>query len=42
LVVILGDSIDVKDMETGAQQQASDPDEVLRLVREALVKDAPA
>jgi histidyl-tRNA synthetase len=34
--VILGDSIDVKDMESGDQRQASSPDEVVGLVREAL------
>jgi histidyl-tRNA synthetase len=34
--VILGDSIDVKDMESGAQRQASDPDEAVAMIKEAL------
>jgi len=33
--VIVGDGIDVKDMETGAQRRAADAEEVLALVREA-------
>jgi histidyl-tRNA synthetase len=34
--VILGDSIDVKDMESGEQRQASGPDEAVAMVKEAL------
>jgi histidyl-tRNA synthetase len=34
--VILGDSIDVKDMQSGEQRQASDADDAVRLVKEAL------
>jgi histidyl-tRNA synthetase len=34
--VIVGDSIEVKNMQSGAQQPASEPDEVARLVKEAL------
>ena len=34
--VILGDSIDVKDMQSGEQRQASGPDEVIGLVKDAL------
>jgi histidyl-tRNA synthetase len=33
--VILGDSIEVKDMESGEQREAADADEVVELVREA-------
>ena len=40
--VILGDSMDVKDMDSGRQREASGPDEVVALVREAFAKDAPA
>jgi histidyl-tRNA synthetase len=40
--VILGDSMDVKDMDSGEQREASGPDEVVRLVRDALAKDARA
>jgi histidyl-tRNA synthetase len=40
--VILGDSMDVKDMDSGEQREASGPDEVVDLVREAFAKDAPA
>ena len=39
--VILGDSMDVKDMDSGEQREASGPDEVVGLVREAFAKDAP-
>jgi histidyl-tRNA synthetase len=41
-VVILGDAIDVKDMRTGEQRQASDPDEALGLVKDALNADGSA
>jgi histidyl-tRNA synthetase len=41
-VVILGDSIDVKDMETGEQRQASSTEEAIELVKDALVKESPA
>jgi histidyl-tRNA synthetase len=34
--VILGDSIDVKDMESGAQRQASDPDDAVAMIKDAL------
>ena len=34
--VILGDAIDVKDMESGEQREAADADEAVELVREAL------
>jgi histidyl-tRNA synthetase len=34
--VILGDAIDVKDMESGEQREATDVDEAVALVREAL------
>ena len=34
--VILGDAIDVKDMESGEQREAADADEAVALVREAL------
>jgi histidyl-tRNA synthetase len=34
--VILGDAIDVKDMESGEQREAADADEAIELVREAL------
>ncbi|HYN90785.1 MAG TPA: ATP phosphoribosyltransferase regulatory subunit, partial [Thermoleophilaceae bacterium] len=34
--VILGDGIDVRDMQSGEQREAADADEVLALVREAL------
>jgi histidyl-tRNA synthetase len=34
-VVILGDGIEVKNMETGEQREATNPDAVLQLVREA-------
>src|ERR687892_350007 len=34
--VILGDSIDVKDMQSGEQRQASGPDDVIGLVKDAL------
>jgi histidyl-tRNA synthetase len=34
VTVILGDSIEVKDMETGAQRAAESPEQVLELVRE--------
>ncbi|HEV2874070.1 MAG TPA: histidine--tRNA ligase [Thermoleophilaceae bacterium] len=40
--VILGDSMDVKDMDSGEQREASSPDEVVGLVREALAADASA
>ena len=40
--VILGDSMDVKDMDSGEQREAAGPDEVVGLVREAFAKDAPA
>jgi histidyl-tRNA synthetase len=40
--VILGDSMDVKDMDSGEQREASGPDEVVGLVREAFAHDAPA
>ncbi len=40
--VILGDSMDVKDMDSGMQQEAAGPDEVVGLVREAFAKDASA
>jgi len=32
----------VKDMDSGKQREASGPDEVVDLVREAFAKDAPA
>jgi histidyl-tRNA synthetase len=41
-LVILGDSIDVRDMRTGEQRQASDPDELVGLVKDVLVTDASA
>jgi histidyl-tRNA synthetase len=34
-VVILGDGIEVKNMETGEQREATNADAVLQLVREA-------
>jgi histidyl-tRNA synthetase len=40
--VILGDSMDVKDMDSGEQREAAGADEVVELVREAFGKDAPA
>jgi histidyl-tRNA synthetase len=40
--VILGDSMDVRDMDSGEQREASGPDEVVGLVRDAFAKDAPA
>ena len=40
--VILGDSMDVKDMDSGKQREASGPDEVVDLVREAFARDTPA
>jgi histidyl-tRNA synthetase len=40
--VILGDSMDVKDMDSGEQREAAGPDEVVGLVREAFAKAAPA
>jgi histidyl-tRNA synthetase len=40
--VILGDSMDVRDMDSGEQREASGPDEVVGLVRDALVRDGPA
>jgi histidyl-tRNA synthetase len=40
--VILGDSMDVKDMDSGDQREASGPDEVVDLVREAFAKDGHA
>jgi histidyl-tRNA synthetase len=40
--VILGDSMDVKDMDSGKQREASGPDEVVDLVREAFAKDGQA
>jgi histidyl-tRNA synthetase len=33
--VILGDSTEVKDMDTGAQREADGPEQVLEIVREA-------
>jgi histidyl-tRNA synthetase len=33
--VILGDAIEVKDMQSGEQREAADADHVLELVREA-------
>jgi hypothetical protein len=33
--VVLGDTIEVKDMESGEQREAADADQVLQLVREA-------
>jgi hypothetical protein len=33
--VIVGDGIDVRDMESGAQRHAADADEALALVRQA-------
>jgi histidyl-tRNA synthetase len=35
LTVIIGDGIDVKDMETGEQREAASPEAVLQMVREA-------
>jgi histidyl-tRNA synthetase len=35
-VVILGDSLDVRDMRSGEQREASNPDEAIELVKEAL------
>jgi histidyl-tRNA synthetase len=35
LTVIVGDGIDVKDMETGEQREAASPEAVLQMVREA-------
>ena len=40
--VILGDSMDVKDMDSGNQREASGLDEAVTLVRDAFAKDAPA
>jgi histidyl-tRNA synthetase len=40
--VILGDSMDVKDMKSGEQREASGPDEVVALVRDAFATGAPA
>jgi histidyl-tRNA synthetase len=40
--VILGDSMDVRDMDSGEQSEAAGPDEVVGLVREAFARDAPA
>jgi histidyl-tRNA synthetase len=40
--VILGDSMDVRDMDSGEQREASGPDEVVGLVRDTFAKDAPA
>jgi histidyl-tRNA synthetase len=40
--VILGDSMDVKDMDSGKQREAAGLDEVVGLVREAFAKDARA
>jgi histidyl-tRNA synthetase len=40
--VILGDSMDVRDMDSGDQREAAGPDEVVELVRGAFAKDAPA
>jgi histidyl-tRNA synthetase len=34
--VILGDAIDVKDMQSGEQREAADADEAVALVRETL------
>jgi histidyl-tRNA synthetase len=42
ITVILGDSMDVRDMDSREQREASGPDEVVGLVREALVRDVPA
>jgi histidyl-tRNA synthetase len=38
--VILGDSMDVRDMKSREQREASSPDDVVGLVREAFAKDA--
>jgi histidyl-tRNA synthetase len=38
--VILGDSMEVKDMKSREQREASSPDDVVGLVREAFAKDA--
>jgi histidyl-tRNA synthetase len=40
--VIVGDSLDVKDMDSGEQRPASGPDEVVALVREAFGRAAEA
>jgi histidyl-tRNA synthetase len=40
--VILGDSMDVKDMDSGEQREAADLEELFRLTREAFAKGAPS
>jgi histidyl-tRNA synthetase len=40
--VILGDSMDVKDMQSGEQRTAAGPDEVVALVKETLLNEASA
>ncbi|HEV3377575.1 MAG TPA: histidine--tRNA ligase [Thermoleophilaceae bacterium] len=40
--VILGDSMDVRNMDSGEQRRAANPDEVVELVTSVLAKEAPA
>jgi hypothetical protein len=41
-LVIFGDEIEVRDMDSGEQRRAANPDEAVELVMSALAKETPA